>query len=1126
MRPRRPEGGSQPGWLREVVAAVDQQLQVAGQGSKQDLGRAVPDEGRAGPGKAFKVDLRGRRLDPDQLRDLVLAPPGGGEQQAYRVVTASQEGDTLRVRAGEHVPDAELHLWAVVDPRFLLETLREELDGLADPGLAERFHTRRLDPPPAAMPPAGSGLEGAQRPAWAAACAPGMSVVWGPPGTGKTRVLAEALAALVRQGKRVALLSATNVAVDHALLGAWQLLGAAPGVMLRVGRPHLDEVANHRALALPLVVREEGEQLTAELERVELRLAELAADPELRRFGEAERVAGGFDRAAYGAALARRRNAEQVARLEREVEAARAAAEAAGAGAGAATAAWEAEQAAWEGIAGARAALDEAAQLERHLQELEATCRRLRGEVLRLEGEEAAARELLASRRAAPLRRRVAGYGDARRERARLRLLGEQLAAARQRAGQASQLLAAAVASDRPRIESLRRRALPVTAEEVARRQGALREAEARRDARHAAAQEARERVARLEQELAAARRAPQPAGGDEQLLERVARERVLERLEELERLRPAVQAKLDARARHERRRQQLLQALQELEHVVIERAAVVATTLAQLHAHKALRGRTFDHVLIDEVSAASPPEVVLAASRAREGVTLLGDFLQNGPVVSPKLQRSQDPAVRRWLLQDCFALLGITTPEEADANPGCVVLTLQYRFGPGITELANLVAYGGRLVWAGGAAPPPEHEIVLIDVDGLGTDLAAMRTTKPDGKRGWWPAGALLARAIAEHHARKGQAVGVVTPYTAQRDVTEALLLDANLPEGVEVGTAHRFQGREFPIVVFDLVEDGRTAGWVASGRLSQDPYERGGLRVFNVGVTRARERAYLIANLAAVEQAGLGAGGAQPPGRNRFAGGPLTALKRLLDQGKVEVVRAAELLSLRLGGGPAPPRPLRGAEEDLWAALGTLVAVEAILTEADFYPELAQRLEGAGESVWLWSPWTARRVGELAGPLEEAAARGVRVTVFTRPAHNVSSRLRPYLERLARGRARVVGIHDMHQKIVVLDGVLTFIGSLNALSYRDGTTHELMVLHRGHRFAQEILEQEQAEQLASPPTCPTCRETAYAREYHRPQAVDGQQGKPGWYWCCPGCSWRERMGGARRGGRARSGR
>jgi hypothetical protein len=67
----------------------------------------------------------------------------------------------------------------------------------------------------------------------------GLRLVWGPPGTGKTMVLRRAIDDLVRAGKRVLLVSSTNVAVDNALAGVIDDLKPRKGTLVRVGTPHL-----------------------------------------------------------------------------------------------------------------------------------------------------------------------------------------------------------------------------------------------------------------------------------------------------------------------------------------------------------------------------------------------------------------------------------------------------------------------------------------------------------------------------------------------------------------------------------------------------------------------------------------------------------------------------------------------------------------------------------------------------------------------------------------------------------------------------------------------------------------------------------------------------------------------
>lgn len=125
--------------------------------------------------------------------------------------------------------------------------------------------------------------------------------MWGPPGTGKTTVLKRAIGDLIARGDRVLLVSATNIAVDNALLGVVKEQRHAPGEIVRVGPPQLREVADDPGVSLPLMVRERlaetaerRRKLEAELVGVRARASELA---------ELESSLVRFDPTAYFAAL-------------------------------------------------------------------------------------------------------------------------------------------------------------------------------------------------------------------------------------------------------------------------------------------------------------------------------------------------------------------------------------------------------------------------------------------------------------------------------------------------------------------------------------------------------------------------------------------------------------------------------------------------------------------------------------------------------------------------------------------------------------------------------------------------------------------------------------------------------
>ncbi|PRX47888.1 AAA domain-containing protein [Prauserella shujinwangii] len=177
-------------WRQQAARAVESELgHVRQTGEWCDLGTL----GDAGDGIPA-VDLRGQRIDP--IDDVFLAGPDGPRAGASVPVRAELADGVLHIRATGPWPPGCEHVWVRrVPARERLDRFARELRALGPAPLADRLAEGALDPAPACDDP--------HEAAYRACFEPGVRLVWGPPGTGKSRLVAEAAAELTRAGKRV-----------------------------------------------------------------------------------------------------------------------------------------------------------------------------------------------------------------------------------------------------------------------------------------------------------------------------------------------------------------------------------------------------------------------------------------------------------------------------------------------------------------------------------------------------------------------------------------------------------------------------------------------------------------------------------------------------------------------------------------------------------------------------------------------------------------------------------------------------------------------------------------------------------------------------------------------------------
>ncbi|GAA4961480.1 AAA domain-containing protein [Actinoplanes utahensis] len=1021
----------------------------------------------------------------DQVESLRLAGPGGLETgPSYAVLEAAQEGETVRFRVPEFIDLAEPQLWqSKQPPTRLLVKLKEGIAGLSEAGLAHDLAAGRLTAAPS-HPPHVNGFTPAQDAARAACLGRGVHLVWGPPGTGKTRVLTEAIDALVRGGKRVLLVSSTNIAVDNALLGAVRSKRHQHGHLLRVGPPHHPEVLEHPDVCLPVLVEQRLATVSRERSRIEQRLVQIRKERgELARL---ENELTDFDADTYHRARSAVAAAASVPQLAANLAVEQEAARVARARLADATEARDAAESRWRDLEAARQAYSEVDRLDHESTELIAAADGQAAHALQASHAadliEAEIRDLTGERRFPRLR-----------DRSRVKKLAADQEQARAQAHEAG--LRAREAKDlvgrqqhriRGRIEQLTTTA-GCSRSDIREAQASL--LGARQELKKAAtiADETTARIDAAQQRLLAAE-AASPTEAQRSLLAEAERRDLVTLDAQMRVLRTRLNASEGdwgrLEAEYTKVQEQYTRLSRDAEGEIIRGARLVATTLARLRTSKPLMEGPYDVVLVDEVGAANLPEVLLAVSRAAQAAVMFGDFMQLGAIIdNAEVGKADRADVKKWLIPDVFAHCGIASAEDAERHPGCTMLDVQHRFGPQIMGLANAIAYDGRLKPGDSIRPHVESdpEILVVDVDNLG-EIGRVRS---DGRfKGWWPAGALLARVLSDFHQTRGERTGIVTPYGRQVEATLEALRDHETGTTLvtEVGTAHRFQGREFPIVVFDTVEDEYDSRWMAEANRAKSAFLRDGIRLFNVAITRTQHRLYLIASLRRIEAAA--------------ADTPFGHLAELVRQKQARVIRANCLVT-----------PTTTPEDDLAYLTGSFtgelaellaqhVRVEDIHDERTFYDVFADHIASAKTSIWLWAPWTTTRVKSVLPLLRAAVDRGVRITLFVRDPGDKVQREPEHQGFLTDLRAilhTVVEVNVMHQKIVVIDERTTLLGSLNVLSQR--WTREVMVAMRGSHFARKMLEHEHAAAFSRQPPCGVCGS----------HQVDLRRRQNGiWYWRC----------------------
>jgi hypothetical protein len=271
------------------------------------------------------------------------------------------------------------------------------------------------------------------------------------------------------------------------------------------------------------------------------------------------------------------------------------------------------------------------------------------------------------------------------------------------------------------------------------------------------------------------------------------------------------------------------------LANQLLDDALAVFATLTKLYIDPKLRDRTWDTVVVDEASMATPPLIAWAAARSRRRVVICGDFRQLPPIT-----HSRDQQVADVLGQDLFQLRGIPACIDQEGSPDQLAqLSIQRRMHPAIADIARTLCYRNDQLgddpstrrlpppWcsalgiaeattpaksaarsASTTAPP----VLVVDTSPLHSWCGKLRGSL--SRFNFYSAqvavelAALYAAQAPKPEPDEARPIGLITPYAAQRRYLSRLVESmGELASWVTVGTIHTFQGSECDLIIFDSV-------------------------------------------------------------------------------------------------------------------------------------------------------------------------------------------------------------------------------------------------------------------------------------------------------------------------------
>ncbi len=273
----------------------------------------------------------------------------------------------------------------------------------------------------------------------------------------------------------------------------------------------------------------------------------------------------------------------------------------------------------------------------------------------------------------------------------------------------------------------------------------------------------------------------------------------------------------------------------------VLLKCQIVACTLVGA-SHKKLKGMRFTTVFMDEAGQALEPASWIPVLKA-DRIVMAGDHQQLPPTIK------SFEAGKKGLSTTLFE-------KAIKRNDADVMLKEQYRMHEKIMRFSSAYFYDSNLKANESVAQKTiftnDSPLEFIDTAGTGFFESMNRETKSSLNK---EEAVLVFKHLAKYWEEIKEAqinpvesIGIISPYKAQIEVLNNLLIDSDLPEElkniISINTVDSFQGQERDIIYISLVRSNETG---QIGFLSDE-------RRMNVAMTRAKMKLVVVGDSATI--------------------------------------------------------------------------------------------------------------------------------------------------------------------------------------------------------------------------------------------------------------------------------